>query len=114
MKKRFIVIIIFLLMVVCVYVQLMVSFLLDNGSGYLVIEGVGFGIELFDCEYISFGVYIIQLYDVILDCNVFVFYSYIDVDNDCCFNFDCVCMEIKGGFNMDVEVQYEQGEIFYY
>ena len=112
--KNKILLFLFSLGYICNYAQVTCSATASSGSGYTVITNSGFGIENPDCEHVSFGPHITQIYDTELERNVFIFHSHIIEDNDRCINFDRVRMEIKGGPNTLPELQHPKNSASYY
>lgn len=84
------------------------------GGTYDLIESRGFGIETPDCVHGSFGPHVTEVFDNILNKNVFIFHSHATADNDRCSNLDRVRMEIKGGSGSPAELQHTSGQTAYY
>ncbi len=96
------------------YSQINCSANASSGSAYPVFISQGLDIETPDCEHTTFGPHITQVFDDILQKNVFEFHSHIDADNDRCQVQDRVRMEIKGGPGTLPESQQVLGENSYY
>jgi len=94
--------------------QINVRALTSSGSGYNAITSQGMEIESPDCVHKSFGAHVTQVFDTLLERNVFVFHSHIDNDNDRCEVFDRVRMEIKGGPGSLPGLQHSLGTTSYY
>lgn len=84
------------------------------GNTYQLIESKGFGVESPDCGHTSFGPHITEVFDNILNKNVFVFHSHHILDDDRCGSQDRVRIEIKGGSGSPAELQHTNGQTAYY